>query len=104
VSARTDAHLVLSSGGVRCLAYIGALEQLERSTTFATVSTCSAGTLIGALLCSGISPQVMREEVMALDLHRLAGPLTFKGIRQITRRGSWPFALYRTPTIDEVFA
>ena len=46
-------HLVLSAGGVKCLSYAGAVAALsEHGISFATVSGCSAGSLIGALLCS----------------------------------------------------
>jgi hypothetical protein len=38
MSAKEPAHLVLSAGGVRCLAYIGALECLTEHYRFETVS------------------------------------------------------------------
>jgi predicted acylesterase/phospholipase RssA len=84
-------HLLLSAGGVRCLAYIGALEQLERARfEIATVSTCSAGTLVGALYCSGVRPDAMREAAFGLDLRRLAGDARWKWIRRLRSLTSWP--------------
>ncbi len=65
---RRPAHLVLSGGGVRCLSFVGALEQLEREFSWASVSACSMGTLIGAMRCVGMSPQEMRQAVLAFDL------------------------------------
>ena len=96
-------HLVLSAGGVRCLAYIGALERLAANYEYETVSTCSAGTLVGALLCSGVEPADMRQGVLSLDLRRLAGDVRFKSVRRVTRRIRYPFALYQIPGIQRVF-
>jgi predicted acylesterase/phospholipase RssA len=96
-------HLLLSAGGVRCLSYIGALEQLEKRYEIATVSTCSAGTLIGALYCCGVSPQAMREAVLGLDLRRLAGDPRRLWLRRLLMFRSWPYALYSEPGIPRVF-
>jgi predicted acylesterase/phospholipase RssA len=96
-------HLVLSAGGVRCLAYIGALERLAATYEYETVSTCSAGTFVGALLCAGVQPAEMRRRVLDLDLPRLAGDVRFKPLRQITRRIRYPFSLYDVPGIHQVF-
>src|SRR5881397_1907898 len=101
---RERVHLLLSAGGVRCLAYIGALQQLEREGfEFASVSTCSAGTFVGALYCSGVRPDAMREAALRLDLRRLAGDPRGRWIRRLRSLASWP-ALYPTPGIGRVFA
>jgi predicted acylesterase/phospholipase RssA len=97
------AHLVLGAGGVRCLAYIGALERLQSVYRFESVSACSAGTLIGALLCAGVAPEAMREEVLARDLREIGGAVRFRKLRQITRRRRWPYALFEEPGIPRVF-
>jgi predicted acylesterase/phospholipase RssA len=104
-SERQRIHLLLSAGGVRCLSYIGALEQLERSGyEVATVSTCSAGTLVGALYCCGMSPGSMREAALELDLHRLAGDSRGRWIRGL-RALLWPPSpLYPDPGIPRVFS
>jgi predicted acylesterase/phospholipase RssA len=53
-----EVHLVLGAGGAKCISYAGALSVLEeRGIRFKTVSSCSAGTLIGALLCAGKSAE-----------------------------------------------
>src|SRR4051794_19100150 len=96
-------HLLLSAGGMRCLAYIGALQQLEREGfQVATVSTCSAGTFVGALYCCGVRPDAMREAALRLDLRRLAGDARGKWIRRLRSLPSWP-ALYPRPGIPRVF-
>ncbi len=100
---RTPAHLVLSAGGVRCLSYIGALERLQSVYRFESVSACSAGTLIGALLCAGVTPEAMHEEVLARDLREIGGAVRLPRLRAITRRVRWPYALFPTPAIPRVF-
>ena len=103
MSDKEPAHLVLSAGGVRCLAYIGALECLTEHYRFETVSACSAGTLVGALLCSGVSPAAMREEVMSRDLRELGGAVALRPLRQVTRRLRWPYALFEEAAVPRVF-
>lgn len=114
--ATTRAHLVLSAGGVRCLAYIGALEQLTADGyEFESVSACSAGTLVGALLGSGVAPAEMRDAVLSTDLRHLAGTPTF-GRRLGGRLGRyadrlgrvwslrrWPYAHYTEPGIPAFY-
>jgi predicted acylesterase/phospholipase RssA len=52
-SDTTWSHLVLAGAGVLSLSYAGALAVLhERGIRFRSVSSCSAGTFIGALLCA----------------------------------------------------
>ncbi len=103
-SAPTRAHLVLGAGGVRCIAYIGALEQLEEEGyEFASVSTCSAGTFVGALYCCGVSPEAMREATLRLDLRKLTGDVSWKLLRRLWTLRSWPYALYREPGMPRVF-
>ena len=103
-SPTTRAHLVLSAGGVRCIAYIGALEQLEaEGYEWASVSTCSAGTFVGALYCCGVSPEAMREATLRLDLRQLTGDVSWKWLRRLWTLRSWPFALYGEPGMPRVF-
>lgn len=100
---RTRAHLVLGAGGVRCMAYIGALERLQSVYRFESVSACSAGTLVGALLCAGVTPEAMKEEVLARDLREIGGAVPFRKLREVTRRLRWPYALFDEPAIPRVF-
>lgn len=97
-------HLLLSAGGVRCLSYIGALMQLEQQGyEIATVSTCSAGTFVGALYCSGVDPAAIREAALSFDLRQLAGDVRWRRLRRLWTLRSWPYALYRQPGIPQVF-
>lgn len=97
-------HLVLAAGGARCISYIGALAVLEeRGISFASVSACSAGTLIGALLCSELSAAELEAKILSTDLSKLAGervyprPLHYLGLLK------WPFAMYKKPGFQEFF-
>ena len=81
----TRAHLVLSAGGVKCISYAGALAVLaERGVSFASVSSCSAGSLVGALLCAGKRPQEIEGYFYEADFKQ------FKG-----RWALWPPPFYR---------
>ena len=43
---QTKAHIVLSSGGIRCVSYAGAIAELEKiGVEIASVSACSGGSL-----------------------------------------------------------
>jgi predicted acylesterase/phospholipase RssA len=65
-------HVLLSAGGVPCLSYIGAPARLEQEGhEVATVSTCSAGTFVGALYCCGVSPEAQHQ--LTAPRHRSAG-------------------------------
>ena len=97
-------HVLLGAGGVRCLSYIGALEQLEREGyEIATVSTCSAGTFVGALYCCGVTPSELREDALELDVRELAGSRRLPGILRLLSLASWPHAMYREPGSPRVF-
>ena len=85
-------HLVLGAGGIRSLAYAGALKALEEAGySFASVSASSAGGLVGALLCAGLSPNQIEESVRGLSAQALAG-----GRNWPWRRITPPFAQYRS--------
>ena len=87
-------HLLLSSGGLRCLSYIGALQQLEtRRYEAATVATCSAGTFVGALYCSGLTPDEIRGSVLELDLQEVTGPAWWRPARLLWSLRSRPHLL-----------
>jgi hypothetical protein len=94
----------MGAGGIRCLSYIGALDQLEREAVeIATVSTCSAGTLVGALYCCGVRADTMREATLNLDLRRLAGDVGWPVLRRAWSFRAWPYAMYPEPGIPRVF-
>jgi predicted acylesterase/phospholipase RssA len=104
IALKRRVHLVLGAGGVRCIAYIGALEQLEEEGyEFASVSTCSAATFIGGLYCSGVAPAELRAATLRLDLRELAGDVRWPRLRRLWSLRSWPYALYREPGMLGVF-
>jgi len=62
-------QLVLGSGGVRCFAYVGAIQELEeRGYKFSSVSGVSAGALVGLLVAFGLSGEEMKNRVLAFDI------------------------------------
>ncbi len=97
-------HLVLGAGGARCISYVGALSVLaERGVSFASVSACSAGTLIGALLCAGLSPGELEEQVLSQNLSRIAGEKVLPGPLCLLGLLKWPFAMYKKPGFKGLF-
>nr|WP_092067504.1 patatin-like phospholipase family protein [Dendrosporobacter quercicolus]NSL46625.1 patatin-like phospholipase family protein [Dendrosporobacter quercicolus DSM 1736]SDL57838.1 NTE family protein [Dendrosporobacter quercicolus] len=57
---RPKTGLVLGSGGLRGLAHVGVLKVLERENIpIDYIAGCSIGALIGALYCSGHSPETI---------------------------------------------
>lgn len=68
--------LVLSGGGVRGIAHIGAIKALlENNIVPDVVSGSSAGAIVGALYCSGKTPEQMMEffkEIPLFSLNRFA--------------------------------
>jgi predicted acylesterase/phospholipase RssA len=100
------AHLILAGAGVLSLSYAGALTVLhERGIRFRSVSSCSAGTLIGALLCARGTPEGLIKDVQNFSLTRLKGrrasPLPW--LFSVHPLFKWPFALYRSPGFSEAF-
>ena len=101
----TRLHLVLGAGGVRCLSYVGAIRALEEyGYKFASVSACSGGTMIAALVCAGRRAEEIEDDVVKIDLknlvvrrawlyNRLYCPFLFY----------WPFARYKQSGIPQLF-
>jgi predicted acylesterase/phospholipase RssA len=97
-------HLLLGAGGVRCLSYIGALSALEQAGhEIATVSTASAGTLVGALHCSGVTAEAMEDMAVRANLRRLSGKSRFTRLGWPLTLFSWPYNRYSEPGIAEVY-
>jgi NTE family protein len=64
--------LVLSGGGARGIAHIGALKALEENGIYPEVlSGASAGAYIGALYASGMSPSAILDFVQESSLWKL---------------------------------
>ncbi|MBQ8064745.1 MAG: patatin-like phospholipase family protein [Prevotella sp.] len=63
--------LVLSSGGARGLAHIGAIQELEaQGYTITSISGCSMGALIGGVYAAGKLPE-FREWMRTIDRRRM---------------------------------
>lgn len=100
----TAAHLVLSAGGVRSLSYAGAISALaEQGITFASVSACSSGSFIGALLCTGMTPGEIVELIGKLDLPSAMGHKRLPGLLNYLALLKWPFAKYDRPGFPDVY-
>ncbi len=98
-----EVHLVLGAGGAKCISYAGALSVLEdHGIHFKTVSACSAGTLIGALLCTGMTADDILQAVHQ-DLSALIGKPILPRPLQLLGLFKWPFARYKTPGYLEFF-
>jgi len=89
--ATSRVHLVLSSGGMRVLAYVGAVQAFENAgIEVASVSACSAGTIIGALVAAGIPGEEIEQLVLETDFPQYAGR-SARWARLVALR-RWPFA------------
>lgn len=94
------AHLVLSSGGVKCISYAGAIAELESgSVEIASVSACSAGSMIGALYCAGLSAEDLEKQVLDLDFNDFFGGRNYLWHYFI----AYPFSKYKISLVDEVY-
>ncbi|MEJ2158270.1 MAG: patatin-like phospholipase family protein, partial [Desulfobacteraceae bacterium] len=115
-SNKTSVHLVLGGGGVQTLSYAGALNVLyENGIVFDSVSCCSAGTLIGALLAARKgSPEKLVEDVQKMPLAKLRGPMALPQIPDMSsfmKYGPmamhpmlrWPFAMFSKSGFSQVF-
>lgn len=62
--------LVLKGGGIKGLAYIGALEVLYRHFRFDRFVGTSAGAIVATLLAAGYQPDELKRELFELDFSR----------------------------------
>lgn len=101
----TRIHLVLGSGGIRCLSYVGAFRALaERNVDVASVSACSAGTLLGALLCTpGLDLDEVEARLVEADLEAMAGPPRWPGLLSPLQFFRWPFARYAASGLGRAY-
>jgi predicted acylesterase/phospholipase RssA len=68
------AHLVLSSGGMKTLGYVGATQALlDHGVELATISACSAGIFFAAALATGVKPRKLRDFVLETDVRQFLG-------------------------------
>ena len=94
-------HLVLSAGGVKCISYAGAISALvENGVEFASVSGSSAGSFIGAVLCSKVGLDGFKQAATALELSSLgAGKSWIPRLPLLTK----PFAMYERSLVVDKF-
>jgi predicted acylesterase/phospholipase RssA len=99
---KRSAHLVLGAGGVRVMSSVGALVKLEEAgVEWKSISACSAGSVLGALLAAGITAKNLETIILEEDMTQLAGsPLRFGEIRRFLQP---PFARYESSGIPEFF-
>ena len=84
-------HLVLSAGGMRALAYVGAVQAFESAgIEVVSISACSAGTIVGALVTAGVPGGEIERLVLGTDFRRFASRSARWGRLVALRR--WPFA------------
>jgi predicted acylesterase/phospholipase RssA len=103
-SGTTRVHLVLSAGGIKALSYIGTLSVLaEHGISFASVSTCSAGTLVGALICAGKTLEEIEKSALEIDFASYAGKRAVPKPLGALSFVKWPFAQYRQTGFPELF-
>ncbi|KHE71986.1 patatin-like phospholipase family protein, partial [Halobacillus sp. BBL2006] len=69
---------VFSGGGVKALAFIGALEELEdQGYTFSRVAGTSAGAILASLNAAGYTAQELKDKLKSLSFEKLVDvPLT----------------------------
>ncbi|HUK70719.1 MAG TPA: patatin-like phospholipase family protein [Streptosporangiaceae bacterium] len=97
--ALSRVHLVLSSGGMRALAYIGAVQAFESADIeVASVSACSAGAIVGALVAAGSPGGELERLMLGTDFRRFAVRSPRWAHLVALRR--WPFS----PNIPTRFA
>ena len=77
VAMKKKIALVLSGGGARGLAHIGAIETLEsHGYEITSIAGCSMGALIGGMYAAGKLPEV-KEWVLALDRRKVLSLVDF---------------------------
>jgi NTE family protein len=87
-------NLVLSGGGVRGYAHVGAIKALVgMGVQIAAISGGSCGAIVGALICDGYSPEEVEEIIIreqpkiGVNLRGLrSGLLTFSGVRGLLKK------------------
>jgi NTE family protein len=87
-------NLVLSGGGVRGYAHLGAVKALlEKNINFDSISGTSSGALVGAFLCDGFSPLEISEmlnkhkpKLKFNYLHLKDSLLSFRGFSELLKK------------------
>jgi len=93
-------HLVLSPGGMKTIAYVGAIRcLLDNGYHIASVSCCSAGSLMGALLAAGIPIEVLETRILEIPFSKYIVRKRW-GILNLLR---YPYAMYRPGSMSALF-
>jgi len=93
--ASKSVHLLCSSGGVRCFSYVGAYRALTRAGyTISGISASSMGSVIGMLICCGLSPDEIESKIL---LHPLKSYLRQKVFFKWFAFLRYPYAMYHQP-------
>lgn len=92
-------HLVCSSGGVKCFSYIGAIQKLkEHNITIASVSSCSLGSVIGAMVCTGMDVKKLESTVLNFPFSLLQKRKFWFWLNALR----YPYAVYERPDYIKV--
>lgn len=92
-------HLVCSGGGVKCFSYLGAINRLYRSQIkIESISACSMGTVIGALIASGIDFKELEARILKFDFSILKTKKAFALFRALFP----PFATHNMPNYEKI--
>lgn len=74
-------NLVLSGGGVRGIAHLGAVKALqERGAVIEAISGVSSGALMGAFLAAGFTPEEVLHILKENKLYKLLRPGSGEGL------------------------
>ncbi len=93
-----EVHLLCSSGGVRCFSYIGAYKELAKAGyKLSGVSASSMGSVIGMLICLGLTPNEIEEKVLQYPLKNYIRKRVWSKWIALMR---YPYALYRHPDYE----
>lgn len=88
-------HLLCSSGGVRCFSYIGAYKALIKAGyTISGVSASSMGSVIGMLICLGLTPQQIEEKILSNPIKKYLRKRILSKYFVFFR---YPYAVYKHP-------
>lgn len=83
--------LVMKGGGVKGLAFAGAMRELENHFTFDVFAGTSAGSIASLLFAAKYSPRELQDELESIDFRIFKDASALKGvINLIRRRGFYP--------------
>jgi predicted acylesterase/phospholipase RssA len=104
-NSQKQIHLLCSSGGVRCYSYIGAYKALVNAGySVSGVTASSMGSVIGLLICMGLSPQQIEDKILANPVKKYLRKRVWHKYLALFR---YPYAIYHHPDyatfLEDVF-